>query len=101
MQTFTARFKDLPVVVRELSRLVSAKDAAQTRAGLADGEVDIIIGTHALLSKNISFKRLGLVVVDEEQHFGVAHKERLKNLRNEVHVLTLTATLFRAHCKWR
>ena len=62
------------------------------RAGLADGEVDIIIGTHALLSKNISFKRLGLVVVDEEQHFGVAHKERLKNLRNEVHVLTLTAT---------
>ncbi|MEE3120449.1 MAG: DEAD/DEAH box helicase, partial [Pseudomonadota bacterium] len=92
MQTFTARFKDLPVVVRELSRLVSAKDAAQTRAGLADGEVDIIIGTHALLSKNISFKRLGLVVVDEEQHFGVAHKERLKNLRNEVHVLTLTAT---------
>ncbi|MEC9139201.1 MAG: DEAD/DEAH box helicase, partial [Pseudomonadota bacterium] len=92
MQTFTARFKDLPVVVRELSRLVSAKDAAQTRAGLADGEVDIIIGTHALLSKNISFKRLGLVVVDEEQHFGVGHKERLKNLRNEVHVLTLTAT---------
>jgi len=92
LQTFSERFKDLPVVVRELSRLVSAKDGANTRAGLAEGEVDIIIGTHALLSKNISFKRLGLVVVDEEQHFGVAHKERLKNLRNEVHVLTLTAT---------
>ncbi|HCQ81648.1 MAG TPA: hypothetical protein DIT66_02400, partial [Rhodobiaceae bacterium] len=63
-----------------------------TREELAKGHVDIVIGTHALLSTIISFNRLGLVVVDEEQHFGVAHKERLKNLRHEVHVLTLTAT---------
>ena len=92
MRTFTARFKGLPVVVRELSRLVSTKDANLTREELAKGHVDIVIGTHALLSTSISFNRLGLVVVDEEQHFGVAHKERLKNLRHEVHVLTLTAT---------
>ena len=80
------------MVVRELSRLVSMKDANLTREELAKGHVDIVIGTHALLSTIISFNRLGLVVVDEEQHFGVAHKERLKNLRHEVHVLTLTAT---------
>src|SRR6202011_5613803 len=65
---------------------------AKVRAGLADGTIDIVIGTHALLGKNIKFKDLGLLVVDEEQHFGVAHKERLKTMRAEVHVLTLTAT---------
>ncbi len=64
----------------------------QTKEGAANGSVDIIVGTHALLGKQIAFKDLGLVIVDEEQHFGVAHKERLKELRAEVHVLTLSAT---------
>jgi transcription-repair coupling factor (superfamily II helicase) len=75
-----------------MSRLVSAKDMAEAREGLASGQVDIVIGTHALLSKQVKFHNLGLVIVDEEQHFGVAHKEQLKKLRAEVHVLTLTAT---------
>ena len=70
----------------------AAKDLAAVKAGLKDGTIDIVVGTHALLGKGIAFKRLGLLVVDEEQHFGVAHKERLKQLREEVHVLTLTAT---------
>ena len=91
-QTFRQRFAGMPVVVRELSRLVSTSEANETRAGLADGSVDIVIGTHALLSPKIEFSRLGLVVVDEEQHFGVGHKEQLKKLRTEVHILTLTAT---------
>ena len=64
----------------------------EVKEGLADGTVDIVVGTHALLGKTIKFKDLGLLIVDEEQHFGVAHKERLKELRAEVHVLTLTAT---------
>jgi transcription-repair coupling factor (superfamily II helicase) len=72
--------------------LVPAAEAKKTKEGLADGTVDIVVGTHALLAKGISFKRLGLVIVDEEQHFGVAHKERLKALKADVHVLTLTAT---------
>src|SRR5262245_1424423 len=72
--------------------MVPAAELAKVKAGLADGSIDIVIGTHALLGKNIKFKDLGLLVVDEEQHFGVAHKERLKTLRAEVHVLTLTAT---------
>ena len=91
-QTFRQRFAGMPVTVRELSRLVPTKEANETRAGLSDGTVDIVIGTHALLSSKIEFSRLGLVVVDEEQHFGVVHKEQLKKLRAEVHVLTLTAT---------
>ncbi|MGC6471814.1 MAG: transcription-repair coupling factor [Parvibaculales bacterium] len=91
-KTFTERFKGLPVTVRELSRLVKTTDAAETKLGLQSGEVDIVIGTHALLNTTISFKNLGLVIVDEEQRFGVTHKERLKKLRNEVHLLTLTAT---------
>jgi transcription-repair coupling factor (superfamily II helicase) len=91
-KTFSERFKGLPVVVRQASRLVSSKDMSETRKGLADGTVDIVVGTHALLGKTISFKDLGLVIVDEEQHFGVAHKEKLKQLRADVHVLTLTAT---------
>ena len=78
--------------MRQLSRFVDAKEARETKAGLASGDVDIVIGTHALLAKSIEFKRLGLVIVDEEQHFGVAHKERLKSLKADVHVLTLTAT---------
>ncbi|MGH6730070.1 MAG: TRCF domain-containing protein, partial [Sphingomicrobium sp.] len=75
-----------------LSRLVPAAEAKATREGIASGNVDIVIGTHALLAKSVEFKRLGLVIVDEEQHFGVAHKEQLKALKADVHVLTLTAT---------
>lgn len=91
-KTFTARFAGLPVRIGHLSRLVPAKEASATRKGLSEGTVDIVIGTHALLGKTIDFKRLGLVIVDEEQHFGVVHKEKLKQLRADVHVLTLTAT---------
>jgi len=91
-QTFSARFAGLPVRIGQLSRLVPAKTASETRQGLKDGRVDIVIGTHALLGKGVGFKDLGLLIVDEEQHFGVAHKERLKQLRADVHVLTLTAT---------
>jgi transcription-repair coupling factor (superfamily II helicase) len=91
-RTFSERFSGLPIRVAQLSRMVPAKEQAEVRRGLADGSINIVIGTHALLSKSISFAALGLLVVDEEQHFGVAHKERLKTLRAEVHVLTLTAT---------
>jgi transcription-repair coupling factor (superfamily II helicase) len=91
-KTFTERFEGWPVKVRRLSRLVPPKEAAETREGLAKGEVEIVIGTHAILGKQVSFKNLGLVIVDEEQHFGVKHKEKLKELRADVHVLTLTAT---------
>jgi len=91
-KTFTERFAGWPVQLGQLSRFVTAKQAAETKAGLVAGQVDIVIGTHALLAKTIEFSNLGLVLVDEEQHFGVKHKERLKNLRSDVHVLTLTAT---------
>ncbi|MEJ0024655.1 MAG: transcription-repair coupling factor [Rhizomicrobium sp.] len=91
-RNFFERFQGFPVTVRQLSRFVDAKEAKQTRAELADGKVDIVVGTHALLAKSISFKNLGLVIVDEEQHFGVTHKEQLKSLKADVHVLTLTAT---------
>ena len=91
-RTFAERFKGLPINIAQLSRFVSAGDQRQTRAGLAEGQVDIVVGTHALLAKNVAFKDLGLIIVDEEQHFGVAHKERLKALQSEVHVLTLSAT---------
>jgi len=89
---FVERFHGYPIRIGRLSRLVPAAEAKKTKEGLSDGTVDIVIGTHALLAKSISFKRLGLVIVDEEQHFGVAHKERLKALKADVHVLTLTAT---------
>ncbi len=91
-RAFAERFMGFPVKVRQLSRFVDAKDARETKEALAEGNVDVVVGTHALLSESIKFKRLGLVVVDEEQHFGVAHKERLKSLKADVHVLTLTAT---------
>ncbi len=91
-QNFAERFRGFPVVVRPMSRFVSAKDMAKTREGLANGTVDIVVGTHALLAKSVKFRNLGLLVIDEEQHFGVAHKERLKQMRTDVHVLTLTAT---------
>ncbi len=91
-RTFSARFAGLPVKVAQLSRMVTAKEAAEVRRGLATGEVNIVVGTHALLAKSVEFADLGLLVVDEEQHFGVSHKERLKALKADVHVLTLTAT---------
>ena len=90
--TFSQRFAAFPMTVRLLSRFVSAKEQEATIAGLANGTVDIVIGTHRLLSKDVAFKDLGLVVVDEEQRFGVAAKERLKQLRSAVDVLTLSAT---------
>lgn len=91
-KTFIERFAGWPLRIEQLSRMVSTKSATETRMGLDDGQVDVVIGTHALLAKSIKFKRLGLLIVDEEQHFGVNHKERLKQLRSDVHVLTLTAT---------
>jgi len=90
--TFSQRFAAYPLEIRLLSRFVPAATQATTVAGLANGTVDIVIGTHRLLSKDIRFRDLGLVVVDEEQRFGVAAKERLKQLRREVDVLTLSAT---------
>jgi transcription-repair coupling factor (superfamily II helicase) len=91
-RVFSERFAGLPVRVAQLSRMVTPKEAATVRAGLADGAISIVIGTHALMAKSVSFSDLGLLIVDEEQHFGVAHKERLKQLKADVHVLTLTAT---------
>ncbi|MEO7178558.1 MAG: DEAD/DEAH box helicase, partial [Allosphingosinicella sp.] len=90
--TFVERFRGFPIEIGRLSRLVPPKEAAKTREGLKAGQVDIVIGTHALLAKSVEFKNLGLVIVDEEQRFGVTHKERLKGMRANVHVLTLTAT---------
>jgi transcription-repair coupling factor (superfamily II helicase) len=91
-KTFSQRFSGLPIRVRQASRLVGAKELAETKKGIADGTVDIVVGTHALLGSSISFKNLGLLIIDEEQHFGVKHKERLKELKSDVHVLTLSAT---------
>ncbi|HEV7265625.1 MAG TPA: transcription-repair coupling factor [Falsiroseomonas sp.] len=91
-RTFARRFEGLPVKIAQLSRMVTPKEAQQVREGLKDGSINIVIGTHALLAKSVEFADLGLVIVDEEQHFGVAHKERLKSLKADVHVLTLTAT---------
>ena len=91
-KTFSQRFAGLPVKVAQMSRMVASADLKAAKTGAASGEVDIVVGTHAVLGKTVSFKDLGLVVIDEEQHFGVGHKERLKELRSEVHVLTLSAT---------
>ncbi len=91
-QTFSRRMQAFPVKVELLSRFRSAKEQDAVVAGLADRSVDLVVGTHRLLSKDIKFGDLGLLVVDEEQRFGVTHKERLKQLRTDVHVLTLTAT---------
>jgi transcription-repair coupling factor (superfamily II helicase) len=89
---FVERFKGFPVNIGRLSRLVPAGEAQKTRDGLASGHIDIVVGTHAVIAKSVEFKQLGLVIVDEEQRFGVVHKERLKQLKTDVHVLTLTAT---------
>jgi transcription-repair coupling factor (superfamily II helicase) len=91
-QTFLARMREYPVKIEVLSRFVDGKDQARILGELKDGKVDIVIATHRLLSKDVHFKDLGLLVVDEEQRFGVTHKERIKKLRAEVDVLTLTAT---------
>ncbi|RWE03285.1 transcription-repair coupling factor [Mesorhizobium sp.] len=91
-KTFSQRFSGLPIRIAQASRLVGSKELAETKKGVADGTVDVVVGTHALLGSSISFKNLGLLIIDEEQHFGVKHKERLKELKNDVHVLTLSAT---------
>lgn len=91
-RTFAARFEGFPIKVAQLSRMVTGKDATEVRKGLADGSVNVVIGTHALLAKTVSFASLELLIIDEEQHFGVSHKEKLKALREDVHVLTLSAT---------
>ncbi len=90
--SFRDRFRGFPLEVRQLSRFIPSKEAQKTREGMSRGTVDIVVGTHALLAKGVKFQNLGLLIIDEEQHFGVAHKERLKLLRSDVHVLTLTAT---------
>jgi len=91
-QNFSDRFADWPIRVESLSRFRSAKEAKGVIDGLADGTIDIVVGTHRLLQPAVRFKQLGLVVIDEEHRFGVRHKERLKSLRSEVDILTLTAT---------
>ena len=91
-KTFTERFRGIPIKVAQASRLVGSKELSEVKEGLKGGDIDIVVGTHALLGKQIQFARLGLIIIDEEQHFGVTHKERLKKLREDVHVLTLSAT---------
>jgi len=90
--TFSERFDEFPVRVAALSRFRTKAEQAKTIAALAEGKLDVVVGTHRILSRDVRFKDLGLVVIDEEQRFGVAHKERLKELRTQVDVLTLTAT---------
>ena len=89
---FLERFRPFPIQVAMLSRFLKPGDAKKVKAGLADGSIDVVIGTHALLASKIEFKDLGLLIIDEEQRFGVKHKETLKTLRTKVDVLTLTAT---------
>jgi transcription-repair coupling factor (superfamily II helicase) len=91
-QTISSRFGQWPVKVAEMSRFRTAKEVSAAMAGLEDGTIDIVVGTHKLLSGDVKFKRLGLLIVDEEHRFGVRHKEAMKALRAEVDVLTLTAT---------
>ncbi len=91
-KSFSERFRGFPLEVRALSRFVGNAQADKTREGLARGTVDIVVGTHAVLAKQVRFNNLGLLIIDEEQRFGVGHKERLKQLRSDIHVLTLTAT---------
>ena len=90
--TFSERYASFPVVVRAMSRFQSDKEVAETQRGLFDGAVDVVIGTHRILSAETRFKRLGLVIIDEEQRFGVEHKEYLKRMRTEVDVLAMSAT---------
>ncbi len=90
--TFSERFSGLPFTIKQLSRLTTAKENKKTLEGLENGSVDIVIGTHALLGKTIKFKNIGMLIIDEEQHFGVAQKEKLKSLKGDIHVITLSAT---------
>ena len=92
VKSFLERFRGFPIEIRQLSKFVTSKEANTTREALLRGTVDIVIGTHAVLSDQVRFKNLGLLIVDEEQRFGVGHKERLKEMRSDIHVLTLTAT---------
>ena len=89
---FVERFAGFPIKIGVLSRMTASADAKQIRADIASGDIQIAIGTHALLAKSIEFNHLGLLIIDEEQHFGVGQKERLKELRGDIHVLTLSAT---------
>lgn len=91
-RNFIERFAGQPFKIGRLSRMVPSKEALETKKGIKDGSVNIVIGTHALLAESVEFKNLGLLIIDEEQHFGVTHKEKLKKLRSHLHVLTLTAT---------
>ena len=92
LSTFADRMRSFPVTIRGMSRFTHAGEAEETLTGLANGEVDVVIGTHRLLQTGVRYKNLGMVIVDEEQRFGVTHKERIKNLKKNVDVLTLTAT---------
>jgi transcription-repair coupling factor (superfamily II helicase) len=91
-RNFVERFEGFPVRIAQLSRMVPAKQANTTKAEMKVGKVDVVVGTHALIAKDVGFQNLGLLIIDEEQHFGVSHKERLKQIKADVHVLTLTAT---------
>ncbi|WP_424940002.1 transcription-repair coupling factor [Aliiroseovarius sp. S253] len=91
-KSFSERFRGFPINVGQLSRFVGQAEAKRTREGMSRGTMDIVVGTHALLAKDVRFENIGLLIVDEEQRFGVNHKERLKELRSDVHVLTLSAT---------
>ena len=91
-ETMLDRFREYPITVRVLSRFQTAKQVKETLQGLKDGKVDVVVGTHRLLSKDVKFNDLGLLIIDEEQRFGVKHKERIKEMRSDVDVLTLTAT---------
>ena len=98
-QTFAERYAQFPVKVASLSRFQSDKEAKEVMAGMADGTIDLVIGTHRLLAKDVTFKDLGLVVIDEEQRFGVEHKELLKTMRTAVDVLSMSATPDPAHAR--
>ena len=91
-ENFKKRFENSPLKISQLSRLVSKDSANQTIEKVNNGEIDIVVGTHALLSDKIKFKKLGLLIIDEEQHFGVSQKEKIKNLKSNVHILSITAT---------
>ncbi|CAK6537092.1 MAG: Transcription-repair coupling factor (superfamily II helicase) [Candidatus Midichloria mitochondrii] len=90
--TFSERFKNFPLRIKQLSKFTSRNEVSEVKEGLRNGKIDIIIGTHTLLVEGINFKNLGLLIIDEEQHFGVAQKEKLKNLKDNIHVSTLSAT---------
>src|SRR5690606_12729757 len=91
-KTFSERLKDFPCTIEYISRFKTAKQIKETLARVAEGKVDILIGTHRIVSKDVKFKDLGLLIIDEEQKFGVATKEKLKQMRVNVDTLTLTAT---------